>query len=110
MVIALLKFRWILIFVLAGITVLGFAVRVVDTGVLCMNTQECKPLLDSTIGEFLGSQALMKQDINYIRTHPEEDVSLIQIHKDRLVRSAVLSIVVIWLVWWRWMGSHLCLL
>jgi len=98
MVLALLRFKWILVFVLAGITVLGLFVRIADSGMLCARTKECRPLLDNTVGEFLGSQALMQKDIEFIRNNPDADYSIIQIHKDRLVRSAVISLFMIYLV------------
>lgn len=96
----IINFKWIVYIVVFGITIFSLLLGIVDAGVLCSKTNQCKPLADATIGQFLGSQALIQLDVQYIRENPNEDITLIQIHKDRIIRSSFISFFIIWLLWW----------
>lgn len=93
------SFKNIFLMVLTGITLFSIMLRVGDGLVLGFRDDNWKPLADATIGEFLGSQAMIIKDISYIKENPSADSSNIQMSKDRILRSTILSLFMIYLVW-----------
>lgn len=80
---------------LGGFTLVALLIPIVDSVIIGGKTGEWKPLADATIGQFVGSQAVIKQDINYIKEHPSEDSTLIQIRKERIGKSLFISLLIL---------------
>ncbi len=95
-----LFFKWFFIILTGGVAVSSLLVPILNAGILCFKTKQCKPLTDTTIGQFIASQSLMSNDIKFMKEHPEMDYTMLQPYKDRVFRSFFIALFFIAGIWW----------